>query len=131
MREVLPEFIDWCGDALLVGHFVSLDLAFLNRAAKRLLGGPICNPAMDTMRLARAYEEQQWRNYYDRFNLGMSFNLGALAKRYGLPLFEQHDALEDAFQTACLFLFLVKRIRGAGCETLREVNQAGRVNRAF
>ncbi|MFC1835117.1 PolC-type DNA polymerase III [Thermodesulfobacteriota bacterium] len=127
LSEVLPQFIEWCGSALLVGHYVGLDMSFLNKAARGLLGGPLGNPCVDTMKLAQAFQEQLWRDYYDRFNLGVSLNLTALARRFGLPRFDQHDALEDAFQTACLFIFLVKRMMASGCGNLKELYQSGRI----
>ena len=52
MEEVLPEFIEFCGNSLLVGHFVGIDTHFLNKATRKILGGSISNPSVDTMRLA-------------------------------------------------------------------------------
>ena len=42
------------------------------------------------------------------------------------PKFKPHDALEDALQTAYLFLFLVKKMKSGGIRTLRDLYQAGR-----
>ena len=43
-----------------------------------------------------------------------------------MPYFEAHDALEDALQTAYLFIFLVKKLRTAGIKTIRELFAAGK-----
>ena len=45
---VLEEFLDFCGESVLVGHFISIDLAFLNREMKRLRSAAIRNRAVDT-----------------------------------------------------------------------------------
>lgn len=124
--DVLPDLVEFIGSALLVGHFIDLDMSFLNRASKRLLGGTLKNPCVDSMKLAQAYEEKKKQSYYDRFNLGVSYNLGNLSKRYGLPSFEEHDALGDAFQAACLFIYLVKRLQAGGCRTLKDLYVASR-----
>ena len=63
MEEVLPEFIEFCGNGLLVGHFVGIDMHFLNKAARRTLGGMLSNPSIDTMRLARGYEEARCTDF--------------------------------------------------------------------
>lgn len=131
LKAVLPDLIEFCGDSLLVGHYVSLDMSFLNRASKKLLGGPMKNPCVDTMRMAETYQHFQRLSYYEQYDLGVSYNLTDLCKRYGLPLFEKHDALEDAMQTALLFVFLAKRLHSRGCETLKDLFDAGRLARSI
>ena len=49
--EVLATFMDYVAGAVLVGHCVSIDLAFLNREARRLTGGSFRNPVVDTLSL--------------------------------------------------------------------------------
>lgn len=125
--DILPDFVGYCGSSILVGHYVSLDVAFLNKALRKHMGGVISNPCVDSMRLARALHELKRRAGKHRLSLETSFNLGALAREHGLPIFEQHDALEDAIQTAYLFVFLVQKLREAGFVTLRDFYQAGRI----
>ena len=126
MQDVLPDFVRFCGDALLVGHFVAIDMHFLNRAARRVLGGSLSNPSVDTMRLARAYKEARCRDYYGFCDQSMSYNLDDLSREFHLPRFKPHDALEDALQTAYLFLFLLKKFRRGGINTLRDLYRSGR-----
>jgi len=123
--EVLENFIRFIGPSLLVGHYVGLDMHFVNRAARRIFGGRLKNPCLDTMLLAEAYTQACWEHYYDRFNPRISYNLTDLSRHHGLPLFEAHEALQDAFQTAYLFLFLVKKLQHLGCRTLRDLFKAG------
>ena len=123
---VLPEFIQFCGDSLLVGHHVGLDMSFLNKATKEVLGGTISNPSIDTMRLAMGYKEAKFMADYGHSNLSVSYNLNDLTHEFKLPKFKPHDALEDALQTAYLFLFLIKKMKSGGIKTLRDLYQAGR-----
>lgn len=126
LAEVLPSFVDFCGDSLLVGHYIGLDMGFINRACVRLFGSPMANPCIDTMRLAQVYKEEQWENYYDQFNLQISYNLTDLAREYNIPVFPSHDALQDAIQAAYLFLFLIKKLRNGDITTLKDLYMAGR-----
>lgn len=125
LKDILPKFIEFCGPSLLVGHYVSLDVGFINQAAKKIFRSTIKNPCLDTMRLAQVYTETCWENYHDQFNLQVSFNLAELSKSYGLPAFSQHDALQDSLQTAYLFIYLAKKLKGQGLVTLKDLFNAG------
>jgi DNA polymerase-3 subunit epsilon len=126
LREAFPDFLRFCGGALIVGHNVGLDISFLNRAARVIFGGRLRTPCIDTMRLAQVYRQELWENYYDQFDGSVSYQLGHLCREYGLPAFDEHNALYDAMQTAYLFLFLVKKLRSGGIVTLRDLYLAGR-----
>ncbi len=126
LRQILPHLLEFIGNAFIVGHYAGLDIGFLNRAGKRILGDKLQTPCLDTMRLAQVYEEALFEGYYDQYRQHISYNLRDLAKHYGLPLFPQHNALQDALQTAYLFLFLVKKLQGFRLLTLRQLYMAGR-----
>lgn len=125
LEEVLPRFIDFCGDAFLVGHFVRLDLEFINRAAMRLLGGVLTTPYLDTMGLAMNYHDLLHGAGGDHTTRQGAYTLSSLSADYGLPPFQAHDALQDALQTAYLFLYLCKKMRGHGIATMQEFLKAG------
>lgn len=126
LAEVLPDFVEYCGSAVLIGHFLQIDLAFINRATRKILGGVLSNPTVDTMKLAQAYDEYRRAAHDDEAYTRVSLNLTHLSQRYNLPLFAKHDALEDALQTAYLFLFLARRLKNHGFETLKDMDRACR-----
>jgi DNA polymerase III subunit epsilon len=126
MEDVLPGFIEFCGDALLVGHYITLDMNFLNKAAREVLGGTMFNPNVDTMRLTMGYKEALFMDRYGHAKMSTSYNLSDLSREFKLPEFKPHDALEDALQTAYLFLFLVKKMKRGKIRTLKDLYQAGR-----
>jgi len=121
LDKVLPQFLDYMGASLMVGHHVSLDTGFINRACKRLYGRGLITPCLDTLRLAQAYQEEQYSGRFDQYAPRISFTLPDLAETYGLPRFPAHDAAMDALQTAYLFLFLAKKLQRGGIHTLREL----------
>jgi len=127
LAEVLPAFVEFMGNSLMVGHFIALDMDFLNRAARKVLGGTLSNPGIDTMRMAQGYRRVLNGHFQDEEDRSCSYALEDLAKEYSLPMFKPHDALEDAMQTAYLFLFLLKKFRRGGLLTLKDIYQAGRV----
>lgn len=124
---ILPEFVEYIQGSLLVGHHLMLDMHFLNKAAKEIMGGTLSNPGIDTMRMAQGYNRVRLGHYHEHNPREMSYNLDDLGKEYGLPRFKPHDALEDALQTAYLFLYLIKKFRKGGLNTLRDIFQSGRV----
>lgn len=126
LADVLPSFVDFCGDSLIVGHYIGLDMEFINRACVRILGAPMANPCIDTLRLAQVYKEEQWENYYDQFDLRVSYNLADLVREYKIPAFPSHDAIHDAIQAAYLFLFFIKKLKNGDITTLKDLYMAGR-----
>ncbi|PID72535.1 MAG: DNA polymerase III subunit epsilon [Desulfobulbus propionicus] len=121
--EVLPEFISFCSGAVIVGHFISMDMHFLNRVIKKQCGGSLTNPTVDTMTLAKLYKEYAARSGVRFKENPGSLVLDDLTTEFNLPRFKPHDALEDALQTAYLFLFLVKKMRDYGLTTLFDISQ--------
>lgn len=126
LRHVLPEFLEFVGDSLIVGHHVGLDMAFLNRAMGDVYGLGLDNPCLDTLRMAQIHRAEHWENYYDRYALNVSYTLSDLAGEWGLPRFPAHNALFDAMQTAYLFLYLIRKIKGGRLATLNDLYRAGR-----
>lgn len=127
LEEILPAFVEFVGSSLLVGHHVGLDMSFLNAASRKILGGTLSNPGIDTMRMAQGYRRVLLGHFHEELAHSVSYTLEDLAKEYHLPLFKPHDALEDAIQTAYLFLFFLKKFRKGGLLTLKDIYQAGRV----
>lgn len=126
LEEVVPRFIDYLGHSLIVGHCIGIDMDFLDKACKKLYGGTLSNPTIDTMRLSRGYQRKLYGRYHDHGSIKGSYNLHDLSNKFQLPVFDQHNAIEDAMQTAYLFIYLVKKFRSGGLETLKDLYQASK-----
>lgn len=126
IEEVVPSLVEFIGHSLIVGHCIGIDMEFLNKACRKIFGGSLANPTIDTMRLSRGYQRKLYGRYHDHGSIKGSYNLHDLSCKFQLPVFEQHNALEDAMQTAYLFLFLVKKFRSGGLQTLKDLYQAGK-----
>jgi DNA polymerase-3 subunit epsilon len=126
LHEVLPRFVEFVNRSLLVGHFIGIDMAFLNRAVQSVMGGSLSNPCIDTMRMARGYKEARLVHSYGNYEQTESYRLEDLSKEFNLPRFKPHDAFEDALQAAYLFLYLLQKLQRGGVKTLKQMYRAGR-----
>ncbi len=107
--EVLPRFVEFSADSVLVAHNARFDLAFLDYELGKLLGCTFQRPALDTLRLARKLCPQQ------------RCSLSALAYRFDTLVKPEHRALQDAQATAELLVLFLSWLQEEGMTTLEEV----------
>ncbi len=91
--EVLPVFLKFIKNTVIVGHNVSFDLSFLNYNLKKIFGTTIKNPSICTDSLARRIMPD-----ID------SKSLANLAYHFNIPFPKQHRAMSDAEVTLKVFL---------------------------
>ncbi|WP_313798643.1 PolC-type DNA polymerase III [Cytobacillus sp.] len=105
VEEVLRDFHEWTGDAILVAHNASFDMGFLNVGYKKINLGKATNPVIDTLELARFL-------YSDMKN----HRLNTLAKKFDIELTQHHRAIYDAEATGYLLLKMLKDAAEKGIE---------------
>jgi len=125
MEALLPEFTAFCGDAVLVGHVVSIDLQFLNREMKELYGRALGNPAADTFKISQWLSERQDDRCAYHGGSPECYDLFSLAKKYHIPVQQAHNALGDAFVTAQLFQRLMRKLSQWGITTQADLLRIG------
>ncbi|MCL2168805.1 MAG: PolC-type DNA polymerase III [Defluviitaleaceae bacterium] len=108
--EVLPEFLEFIGDAVLVAHNADFDMSFLEYAGARL-GFIVDNPFLCTLQLSRALFPTLHRH-----------GLAAMAKHHGVNIENHHRACDDAFALAEIFAQQIEILRGRDIETLDMIN---------
>lgn len=128
IEPVLADFLDFCGDAVLVGHFLNIDLGFLNREVKRLYGGALTNPCLDTLSLVDWLRWNSADQGPDAFT-PKNFELTEIARGLGIQVQGAHNALMDAFMTAQVFQRLLPRLDRLGVNTLGDLLRVGSPNR--
>jgi DNA polymerase III epsilon subunit family exonuclease len=92
--EVLPRFLKFAGDSILVAHNAKFDCRFLLIEAEKL-GCKIKNPVLDTMALAKRKLPRM-----------TSYRLTALTDHFGIDQKDAHRAYCDAEATAKLYFKL-------------------------
>ncbi|MBR2388391.1 MAG: PolC-type DNA polymerase III [Clostridia bacterium] len=95
---VLPKFLDFIGDRLLIAHNALFDTGFI-RAAAKSLGLPFENSFLDTVALSRYLNPSL-----------KSHKLDALAKFYELGDFNHHRACDDAEMLSLIFFKMTEAL---------------------
>lgn len=103
--DVLPQLVDFVGDAVVVGHNVGFDLSFVNK-----VGALRHNSSIDTYELASVLMPMASR-----------YNLSALAQQLGILQPATHRALDDAKATHAVFIALVEKIQELPVELVAEI----------
>ncbi|MCU0495428.1 MAG: 3'-5' exonuclease [Chloroflexaceae bacterium] len=123
-EEVLPELLRRLHGQVLVVHVATIDVRFINQALQQRYGVKLRHQVLDTARLAQSLSANE------RFISGRDetapVQLRALAAQANLPVYGQHNALNDAITTAQLFLAQATRLEAQGYGTLRGLLRAGR-----
>ena len=97
-REVLPSFLQFAKDAVLVLHHAGHDLPFLNQLLRRTFRTQLTHRVLDTADIARWLHPE------------CSGGLDELLVRYGIPVQDRHHALGDARMTAQLWQVLMAEV---------------------
>ncbi|MEE8375943.1 MAG: DEDD exonuclease domain-containing protein [Acidimicrobiia bacterium] len=113
IESALPPFLEFIGNAIIVGHNVRFDLSFLNAAATRLGYGRLENKSVDTAALARRLIRPEVAN----------LRLQTLADHFRSPVKPVHRALDDARATAHVLHGLLERVGSLGVTNLDDLLQ--------
>ena len=108
---ILPQFLEFCNDSVLVAHNASFDVSFISYNAQQLQLE--FNPTViDTVALSRLLLPSLNR-----------YKLDTVAKALNISLANHHRAVDDAGCTAEIFAAFVKMLRERGVESLDELNK--------
>ncbi len=126
METVIAGFLDFIRDAVLVGHFLYMDLRFLNGYLKKHHGTRLKNPALDTHNLHEWLSENgsAFRKHFR--GTSPKTDLFSVAAYYGIEVDAAHNALVDAFITAQLFQRFLWFFEPSGIYTLDDLLDIGR-----
>ena len=124
--DVLPSFLSFCSDTVLVGHGVEIDRLFLCKAAERL--GTRLPPLLwiDTGRVARWLVTRHGTFVEAAADRGR-FGLEDLLAAYEIVPPARHHALADAFATAQVWQRQLDELAAEGIRSLHDLRLAGLV----
>ena len=111
IEAVLPTFVEFIGDSVIVGHNVRFDLGFLRENLKRMGYRPLANRFVDTCSLARRLVRDEVPNC----------KLGTLARHFRTSADPCHRAFDDAAATAEVLHSLLERATGLGVLALDDL----------
>ena len=110
---ILPKFLEFCGDDIVVAHNAAFDTGFIKKNAKDL-GMKFDNTIMDTMTLSHVLLPE----------LG-KFTLDRVCKALNVKNEHHHRAVDDANATAKIFVKLYEMLVERGVKTVEDVNELG------
>ena len=117
IEDVLPKFLEFTKDAVMVAHNSAFDMGFIRRDAKKYMGIDYKPPIIDTLQMAR-----------DLYPDLKGYNLDRLNKIFKLSLENHHRAIDDAQSTAKLFIMFLEKYIENGVVNIENMNGAFPLN---
>ena len=111
IENILPEFLKFCEDTVLVAHNASFDTGFIRIAAERAGLGELHHTIVDTLELARALLPELNKHKLD-----------IVCEHLGVTLNGHHRAVNDAEATAEVFIKFLDMLAEKKVFTLDEIN---------
>ena len=112
LEEVLPKFLEFVGDRVLVAHNADFDTGFIRVACERL-GYPYKYTSVDTLVMSQNLLPQLSK-----------FKLDMVANALNLPEFNHHRAADDAVTCGLIAAKLFEKLQEMDIHTLQAVNPA-------
>lgn len=119
--EVLPSFLSFIKDAILVAHNALFDVGHIEENTKKLkldFNRPL---VIDTMNLARYFYHENLKR----------FNLKAVAKYFKVKQEQHHRADDDANVTAQIFISMLSDLSQKGIKTFKQINESIELKEAW
>ncbi len=112
IEQVLPQFLEFLGDSVLVAHNAEFDMNFVRRACEKL-GLPWDRTSVDTLVLSQNLLTQLSR-----------FKLDIVAKEFDLADFNHHRAGDDALVCGRIAGRLFELLESRGVRDIQSINGA-------
>lgn len=98
--EVVPRWLDFVSESVLVAHNAPFDTSFLNHEISRVYPGlRMINPHLCTVKLSRRAMPEL-----------ANHRLDTIADHFSIPIISRHRAGSDALATAEIFLLLLSKL---------------------
>lgn len=112
IEGILPMFIEFCSDAVVVAHNASFDMGFIkaNAIRQKLTFNPTY---IDTVELARCLLPQLEKH-----------KLNIVADHLGIEIGGHHRAVNDAEATAAIYLNFANRLAEMEITSVEDINEA-------
>ncbi|HJB19332.1 MAG TPA: PolC-type DNA polymerase III [Candidatus Bariatricus faecipullorum] len=116
IEEILPQFLEFVGDAVLVAHNAGFDVGFIEQNCRYQDIEPHF-VSVDTVALARVLMPSLSK-----------YKLDVVAKALAISLENHHRAVDDAGATAEIFVKFVEMLKERGITNLKGMNRFGHLN---
>ncbi len=110
IEQVLPKFLEFAGDDVLVAHNANFDIGFIRHFAE-LQGLKMDNTYIDTLALAR-----------DMFPDYKKYKLGIIADNLGIRVDVAHRALDDVKTLVKVFEVMLRNLKENGITSINDID---------
>lgn len=100
--NAIREFINFLGNATLVGHRIHFDIEMINQALEKIQAGRLKNEALDVEIMY-----QKWKQLPE----DKQFTIDELSSAFKISKSDRHTASGDAYIISMLFLRLKQRLK--------------------
>lgn len=111
IEQVLPKFLDFIGEAVIVAHNADFDVGFIKYNAEQY-GYKLENTYIDTLRLAK-----------DLFPDYKKYKLGLIAEKLGIKVEVAHRALDDVITLVKVFQVMLDMLKDKGAKTVEDMDK--------
>ncbi len=108
--QVLPKFLEFIGDSVLVAHNANFDIGFIRHFAEEQ-GYKLNNTYIDTLAIAR----EMFPDY-------KKHKLGIIADNLGIRVDVTHRALDDVKTLVKVFEVMLNNLKEKGVKTINEID---------
>jgi len=128
---VLSEFLEYCGNDIVVGYCVDIDLHFINREMARIYGLSFANAVVEICYLyewlkKRMNSARAGEHFLPILREGKLYDI---AKAYGIAVSGAHNAMVDAYVTAQIFQRFLPLLISKGIETVSDLMRIGHIQK--
>ena len=116
IEEILPKFLEFCEDAVMVAHNAEFDTSFIINKAEKI-GINVDTTIIDTVLLAQ-FLMPNLHNY----------KLDTLTKHLNVVLESHHRAVDDAAATADIFVKMIKMLYDRDIPDVDKLNEEGKMD---
>lgn len=99
--EAVKQFVEFLGNAIVIGHRVNFDMEILNEALNRIHCGRLRNEALDIEVMYRKWKDIATERH---------FSLDELAQEFNIPLTDRISTAEEAYLIGLIFQKLSARL---------------------
>ncbi|MDD5406062.1 MAG: 3'-5' exonuclease [Sulfurovaceae bacterium] len=100
LKDAIDMFLNFIGNRTLIGYYLEFDVAMINKYIKPMYGITLPNDKKD---VSAIYYDKK-KELIPQGNIDLRFD--TILKNLSLPKLQGHDALNDAFMTAMMYLKL-------------------------
>ncbi len=119
IENILPKFLEFIGDRVIVAHNADFDVGFIKYNAEKI-GIKLENTYIDTLRLAK-----------DLFPDYKKYKLGIIAEKLGIKVDVAHRALDDVITLVKVFKVMIDMLKEKKVKTVEDIDKLEAGNADF